>query len=225
MRQGTLTLIAGIIGMLSFSITTRAETVSDRLNSATVVLKETMSAPDKGIPRDLLDKAHCIVVVPGVKKAAFVVGGKYGRGFISCRDENRRWSSPGAMRMEGGSVGWQIGASETDVILLVMNESGMHRLLQSKFTLGASADVAAGPVGRNASAETDAKMTAQILSSSRSRGVFAGVSLNGSTLRDDIDENKALYGRRVNNRQIIMGKLHSPRTASEFIAALNRYSL
>ncbi len=225
MRQGTLTLIAGIIAMLSFSITTRAENVSDRLNTATVTLKEIMSAPDKGIPQDLLDKAHCIVVVPGVKKAAFVVGGKYGRGFISCRDENRGWSSPGAMRMEGGSVGWQIGASETDVVLLVMNESGMHRLLQSKFTLGASADIAAGPVGRNASAETDAKMTAQILSWSRSRGVFAGVSLNGATLRDDIDENKALYGKRLNNRQIIMGKLHAPRTASEFIATLNRYSL
>ncbi len=225
MRQGTLALIAGIIGMLSFSITARAETVSDRLNSATVALKEIMSAPDKGIPQDLLGKAHCIVVVPGVKKAAFVVGGKYGRGFISCRHENRRWSSPGAMRMEGGSVGWQIGASETDVVLLVMNESGMHRLLQSKFTLGASADVAAGPVGRNASAETDAKMTAQILSWSRSRGVFAGVSLNGATLRDDLDENKELYGRRLNNRQVIMGKLHAPRTASEFMAILNRYSL
>ncbi len=225
MRQATLTLIAGIFAMLSFSITTRAENVSDRLNTASVVLKEIMSAPDKGIPQDLLDKAHCIVVVPGVKKAAFVVGGKYGRGFISCRDEGRRWSSPGAMRMEGGSVGWQIGASETDVVLLVMNESGMHRLLQSKFTLGASADVAAGPVGRNASVETDARMTAQILSWSRSRGVFAGVSLNGATLRDDIDENRALYGRRLNNRQIIMGKLHAPRTASEFIATLNRYSL
>jgi lipid-binding SYLF domain-containing protein len=225
MRQGTLTLIAGIIAMLSFSITARAENVSDRLNTATVTLKEIMSAPDKGIPQDLLDKAHCIVVVPGVKKAAFVVGGKYGRGFISCRDQNRRWTSPGTMRMEGGSVGWQIGASETDVVLLVMNESGMHRLLQSKFTSGASADIAAGPVGRNASAETDAKMTAQILSWSRSRGVFAGVSLNGATLRDDIDENKALYGKRLNNRQIIMGKLHAPRAAYEFIATLNRYSL
>jgi lipid-binding SYLF domain-containing protein len=126
--------------------------------------------------------------------------------------------------MEGGSVGWQIGASETDVILLVMNETGMQRLLQSKFILGASADVAAGPLGRNASAETDAKMTAQILSWSRSRGVFAGVSLNGATLRDDRDENKALYGKRWTNRQIILGKRHAPRIASEFIATLNRYS-
>lgn len=224
MRQISLTLFAGIIGMLSFSMSAHGETVSERLNSATVVFNEIMKAPDKGIPQDLFDRAHCIVVVPGVKKAAFVVGGKYGRGFISCRDEHRRWSSPGNVRMEGGSVGWQIGASETDVVLLVLNESGMHRLLQSKFTLGASADVAAGPVGRNASAETDAKMTAQILSWSRSRGVFAGVSLNGATLRDDIDENRALYGRRLNNRQIIMGKLHAPRTASEFIATLNRYS-
>jgi SH3 domain-containing YSC84-like protein 1 len=219
-----LTLIAGMIAMLSFSVIAHAETVSERLAAATVTIKEIMNTPDKGIPQDLLHRAHCIAVVPGVRKAAFVVGGKYGRGFISCRDGNRGWISPGTVRMEGGSVGWQIGASETDVILLVMNESGMHRLLQSKFTLGASADVAAGPVGRNASAETDAKMTAQILSWSRSRGVFAGVSLNGATLRDDIDENKALYGKRLNNRQIIMGKLHAPRTASEFVATLNRYS-
>ena len=175
MAYRKLTLIAGIIAMFSFSTTARAETVSERLGSATGVMKEIMNTPDKGIPQDLLNRAHCTVVVPGVKKAAFVVGGKYGRGFISCRDGNGGWSSPGAMRMEGGSLGWQIGASETDVVLLVMNEGGMHRLLQSKFTLGASADVAAGPVGRNASAETDAKMTAQILSWSRSRGVFAGV--------------------------------------------------
>ena len=113
-----------------------AETVSERLANATVVLKKIMNAPDKGIPQDLLDGAHCIVVVPGVKKAAFVVGGKYGRGFMSCRDEHGHWSSPGAVRIEGGSLGWQIGASETDLILLVMNESGMQRLLQSKFTLG-----------------------------------------------------------------------------------------
>src|SRR5579884_3412933 len=193
MQQRILFLFASIMAMLSLSIQAHGETVSERLNSATVVLKEIMQAPDRGIPQDLMDKAQCIVIVPGVKKAAFVVGGKYGRGFISCRDGHGRWSSPGAMRMEGGSVGWQIGASETDVILLVMNETGMRRLLESKFTLGASADVAAGPVGRNAAAETDAKMTAQILSWSRSRGIFAGLSLNGATLRDDRDENKTLY--------------------------------
>jgi lipid-binding SYLF domain-containing protein len=212
------------MAILTLSIQAHGETVSERLGSATVVLKEIMEAPDRGIPEDLLDRSRCIVVVPGVKKAAFVIGGKYGRGFISCRDEHGRWSSPGAVRMEGGSVGWQIGASETDVILLVMNESGMRRLLESKFTLGASADVAAGPVGRNASAETDAKMTAQILSWSRSRGVFAGLSLNGATLRDDRDENRALYGKRWSNSRIIFGKLHAPRAASEFIATLNRYS-
>src|SRR5581483_11858592 len=169
----------------------------------------------------LLNGAQCIVVVAGVKKAGFVVGGKYGRGFISCRDKNRHWSTPGAVRMEGGSVGWQIGASETDVVLLVMNEGGMRRLLQSQFTLGASADVAAGPVGRNASAETDAKMTAQILSWSRSRGVFAGVSLNGATLREDTDENSALYGDRLSNRQIILGNVPAPVLVSEFITTLN----
>ena len=224
MRTRISTILASIIAMLSFATNIHAETVSERLGNATVVLKEMMKAPDKGIPQDLLDRAQCLVVVPGVKKAAFVVGGKYGRGFISCRDEHGRWTSPGAVRMEGGSVGWQIGASETDVILLVMNESGMHRLLESKFTLGASADVAAGPVGRNASAETDAKMTAQILSWSRSRGVFAGVSLNGATLRDDRDENRGLYGKPWSNRHIILSKLHAPHTASEFLATLNRYS-
>lgn len=225
MRQGILTLIAGIVSVLGLSTNIHAETVSERLSSATLVLKEIMDAPDQSIPQDLLDRAQCIVVVPGVKKAAFVVGGKYGRGFISCRDEAGRWSSPGAVRIEGGSVGWQIGASETDVVLLVMNERGMRRLLESKFTLGASADVAAGPVGRNASAQTDAKMTAQILSWSRSRGVFAGVSLTGATLRDDIDENRALYGKRWNNRHIILRKVHTPHAASEFVAALSRYSL
>ena len=216
--------MTGIVAMFSFSTTVLAETVSERLSTATEVLIEVMNTPDQGIPQDLLDKAHCLIVVPGVKKAAFVVGGKYGRGFLSCRDENRGWSAPGAVRMEGGSVGWQIGASETDVILLVMNQSGMRRLLESKFTLGASASVAAGPVGRNVSAETDAKMTAQILSWSRSRGVFAGVSLDGATLRDDIDENRALYGKRWKNRQIVRDKLHAPRTASDFLATLNRYS-
>jgi len=161
----------------------------DRLGDAATVFSEIMAAPDKGIPQDLLDKAHCIVIVPGLKKGAFIVGAKFGKGFVSCRNQKagRNWSAPGAVRVEGGSFGFQIGGSETDVVLLVMNKRGADRLLSSQFTLGGEGDVAAGPVGRNATAQTDAKFTAQILSWSRTRGIFAGVSLQGATLRQDAD--------------------------------------
>jgi len=159
----------------------------DRLNEAATVFTEIMGARDKGIRQDLLEDAH-IVIVPGVKKGAFIFGAKYGKGFLSCREKTRRnWSAPAAIRVEGGSVGFQIGGSETDVILLVMNERGADRLLSSQFTLGGEGDVAAGPVGRSATAQTDAKFTAEILSWSRARGVFAGISLQGATLRQDLD--------------------------------------
>ena len=182
---------ATVIGLISVA-GLRAENGVGAAEKRTLVLDEILSAPDKGIPDDLLDKAYCVVVVPGVKKIAFGVGAKYGRGFISCRDlaHHTGWGAPGAVRMEGGTLGFQIGASETDVVMLVMNESGMRRLLQSKFTLGAKAGVAAGPVGRTASAETDARLTAGILSWSRSRGVFAGLSVGGATLRNDLDQNQ-----------------------------------
>lgn len=216
-----------VIGLISCAAGLRAETASEQLKSATIVLDEILSAPDNGIPRDLLDRAYCVVVVPGVKKVAFGIGGKYGRGFISCRDlaHHTGWGAPGAVRMEGGSFGFQIGASETDVVMLVMNESGMRRLLQSKFTLGAKAGVAAGPVGRTASAETDAQLTAAILSWSRSRGVFAGLSVGGATLRNDLDQNQQLYGKRLSNLQIVRDKeARHPAAASEFLAMLNKYS-
>src|SRR3989454_2235306 len=159
-----------------------------RLNAAADVLSEVMAAPDKGIPKDLLDKAACAVIVPSVKKGAFIVGAKYGRGFIVCRNKNGRdWSAPGGVIIEGGSVGFQIGGSETDVIMLVMNEGAIDKLLSSKFTVGGDASVAAGPVGRTSSAETDAQLHAQILTYSRTRGLFAGVSLQGATLRPDDD--------------------------------------
>jgi len=211
-----------VIGLISVA-GLRAETASEQLKSATLVLDEILSAPDKGIPKDLLDKAYCVVVVPGVKKIAFGVGAKYGRGFISCRDlaHHTGWGAPGAVRMEGGSLGFQIGASET----VVMNESGMRRLLQSKFTLGAKAGVAAGPVGRTASAETDARLTAGILSWSRSRGVFAGLSVGGATLRNDLDQNQQLYGKRLSNQEIVRDKeARHPAAASEFLLMLNKYS-
>jgi len=196
-----------------------------RLNEAAVVFSEIMTSPDKGIPQDLLDKAQCIVVVPGLKKGAFIVGAKYGKGFVSCRGPHHTgWSAPGTIRVEGGSVGLQIGGSETDVVLLVMNQHGANRLLGDQFTLGGEGEVAAGPVGRNAAAQTDAKLTAEILSWSRTRGVFAGVSLQGATLRQDLEENAALYGRKLTNREIVESQVAPPPAASRLLSLLNRYS-
>lgn len=195
-----------------------------RLVEAADVLQEVMDTPDKGIPQDLLDKAHCAVVVPGLKKGAFIIGAKYGRGFMSCRTGNVGWSAPGAVRVEGGSVGFQIGGSETDVIMLVMNERGAKRLLSSKFTLGADAAVAAGPVGRHTSAETDAYMRAEILTWSRSRGVFAGVSLQGATLRPDAAAIKDLYGQEYANKDIVEKGIKPPASAAKLLGLLNKYS-
>jgi SH3 domain-containing YSC84-like protein 1 len=199
---------------------------SDRINRASAVFQEIMQAPDKGLPQPFLDKSQCVVVVPGLKKGAFIVGAKYGRGFLSCRHANGvGWSAPGAVRVEGGSFGFQIGGSETDVVMLVMNARGADRLLSSKFTLGGDASVAAGPVGRSAQAETDAYMTAEILTWSRSRGVFAGISLSGATLRQDLDSNRAIYGKSVTNREVVEGKVAEPKgAATEFVSVLNKYS-
>ncbi len=198
---------------------------ADRLEKSAVVFQEVMSAPDKGIPQELLEKAECVVVIPGLKKGAFIVGGKYGRGFFSCRKKGAPgWSAPGAVRIEGGSFGLQIGGSETDVVMLVMNDRGADRLLASKFTLGGDASVAAGPVGRSAQAETDAYMTAQILTWSRSRGVFAGISLSGATLRQDLDVNQMLYGKRLENKEIVRGTVAPPASAARFLSVLNKYS-
>ena len=148
-----------------------------RLDESAAVFSEVMATPDKGIPQEMLENAHCIVIVPGLKTAAFVVGGKYGKGYLSCRNKGGDgWSAPGTVRIEGGSVGFQIGGSETDLIMLVMNERGADKLLSSKFTLGAEGSVAAGPVGRTATAQTDAQMHAEILSWSRSQGLFAGLA-------------------------------------------------
>jgi lipid-binding SYLF domain-containing protein len=209
-----------------FSTGLRAEDKTQaRLQEATAVFSEIMATPDKGIPEDLLEKSHCIVVVPGMKKGAFIVGGEYGKGFVSCRQTGSTgWSAPGAVRMEGGSVGFQIGGSETDVVLLVMNSRGMDKLLSSKFTLGAEGEVAAGPVGRTANAQTDAKLTAEILSWSRTRGAFAGISLKGATLRSDVDDNQELYGKKLDNREIVTKNVAPPAAARGLIDALNRYS-
>ena len=198
----------------------------ERLQAAAESLKEVMDTPDKSIPQELLDKAQCIVIVPGLKKGAFIFGAKYGKGFVSCRRSGGvGWSAPGSIRVEGGSFGFQIGGAETDVFMLVMNQKGMDRLLSTKFTLGADASVAAGPVGRSTQAETDAALTAEILTWSRQRGLFAGISLSGATLREDEDWNRDLYGKKITNRDIIMkGNVPAPKDAASLMTELNRYS-
>ena len=200
--------------------------VDERLNDAAELFTEIMSAPDRSIPQGLLDKAPCLVIVPGLKKGAFVFGGKYGKGFAVCRAAGGQgWGPPAAIRIEGGSFGLQIGFSSSDVVLLIMNEGGMRRLTTSKFTIGGEATAAAGPVGRDTTAQTDAMMTAEILSWSRSKGVFAGVSLDGATLRNDLDENKAMYGKPWTSKQILNSGVKPPAAASRLLSTLNKYSM
>lgn len=195
-----------------------------RLGEAASVFSEIMATPDKGIPQDLLEKAHCIVIVPSLKTGAFIVGGKYGKGYLSCRKSGSGWSAPATVRIEGGSVGFQLGGSTTDLIMLVMSERGADKLLSSKFTLGAEGSVAAGPVGRTATAQTDAQMHAEILSWSRSQGLFAGLALEGATLRQDLDDNATLYGKKLENRDIVTGGRAAPKSAARLMALLNKYS-
>jgi lipid-binding SYLF domain-containing protein len=232
--QVTKFMLAALIALvISFGLFTsksvaRAkgdDDTTNRLNAAADVVSDMMGAPDKGIPKDLLDKAACVVVVPSVKKAAFIIGAKYGRGFIICRNKNGRgWSAPGGVRIEGGSFGLQIGGSATDVVMLLMNQGAIDKLLSSKFTIGADASAAAGPVGRTASAQTDAQLHAQLLTYSRAQGLFAGVSLDGATLRPDDDANKDMYGRKKSNRDVVLGTVKAPSTAVKLIAELNRQS-
>jgi lipid-binding SYLF domain-containing protein len=178
-----------------------------RLQESYDVMREVLNAPDKGIPHDMLDKAKCVIIVPSMKKGAFIVGASYGRGVMVCRsgeDFNGAWSAPAMFALEGGSFGFQAGGEATDYVILVMNDKGARSVMSSKVKLGGEASIAAGPVGRTSSAETDAVMNAEMLSWSRSKGVFAGVSLEGSTIRSDDEANKKLYGKDVNAKQIIV---------------------
>jgi SH3 domain-containing YSC84-like protein 1 len=209
--------------VLIFACAAHADNAGERLTRSAEVLKEIMATSDRGIPQDLLQKAECIVVVPGMKKGAFIVGANYGRGFVSCRKGRVGWSAPAGIRIEGGSIGFQIGGSETDVVMLVLNKRGADKLMSSKFTLGGDASVAAGPVGRTTTAETDALMHAEILSWSRSRGVFAGIALKGATLRADGDANKELYGEELETRRIVTATA-APKAAAPLTSVLNRYS-
>ena len=202
-----------------------AQEAVERMDTAARVLAEVMGTPERGIPQDLISRAHCVVIVPGVKKVGFIFGGRYGKGVVSCRGEGRKgWTGPSTVRIEGGSFGLQIGASATDFVLLVMNERGAEKLIESKFTLGGDAAVAGGPVGRSAQAQTDAQMHAHILSYSRSRGVFAGISLEGATLRPAHDDNRTIYGKGVTAKAILNGEIPAPESSRNLIATLTKYS-
>ncbi len=193
--------------------------------NATEDLHELLTASDKGIPRNLLSKAECVIVIPDLKKGGFIVGGEYGRGLFSCRKENGvGWSAPGFVKIVGGKFGLLIGGAEADVVMLVMNADGMRHLLSDKFQLGGEASAAAGPVGRNASALTDATMRAEILTYSRQRGIFGGLDLSGSAVMQDADSIYETYGEHLKNKQIVLGGIRTPERALPFVKALDHFS-
>lgn len=220
-------LLAGTITAVKAADTETKDKINDRLHNSANVMKEILNMPD-GIPHSFLDKARCVIVLPNVVKGAFVVGASYGRGAMVCRtgpDFSGQWGPPAMYQLEEGSVGFQIGGQATDFVLLVMNDHGMRSLLDSKVKLGADATVAAGPVGRDAQAATDAQMNAEILTYSRARGVFAGVSLNGASLRPDNDANATLYGSGVTAHSIVTGKTpNTPDSAQQLDTTLNQAS-
>ncbi len=212
-----------VLGILL--LTTAAFSASEpatRIEEAAKVFKEVMAIPEKEIPRELLEKAECVAIVPGLKKGGFIVGAQYGKGVMTCRTASG-WSGPSTIRIEGGSIGAQIGAGESDVVLVVMNKGGAEKLMKSEFTIGGEAGAMAGPVGRNSSAKTDAYLNAQILSYARSRGAFAGITLNGATLRSDDKDNAELYGKAVTHKDILMGVEKAPAAASPLMAAIRPY--
>jgi lipid-binding SYLF domain-containing protein len=213
-----LVLVSAVLTGAAFA----ANEAIERCDRAAEVLDEVMGTPEQSIPNDLLSKAESVAIIPGVKKVGLGFGGKYGKGVIVCRTANG-WSGPSTVRIEGGSIGFQIGGSSTDVVLLVMNKKGAEKLLESKFTLGADAAVAGGPVGRSAQAQTDAQMHAEILSYSRSRGAFAGVSLEGATLRPDDDDNKKIYGKKVEPKEILNGSIAAPPSTAALAKALDKH--
>jgi lipid-binding SYLF domain-containing protein len=220
----TLSSLLLIIGLSAGPILAAAsDEDTQRLKASGEVLTEIMGTPDKSIPQNLFQKAYCVVVIPSMKKAGFIFSGKYGRGFASCRKEAGGWTAPAGLRVEGGGFGLQIGGSETDLVMLVMSKKGMDGILSSKFTLGGEVSAAAGPVGRDSTAQTDATMRADILSWSRSRGVFGGLSLQGGTLRADEETDKALYGSNVTSKEILTGSTPAPAGSEAFLGKLVQY--
>jgi lipid-binding SYLF domain-containing protein len=199
--------------------------VDQRLAAATEDLNAMMNASDKGIPQDLLHKASCVVVIPNLKKGGFIVGAEYGAGFFTCRKPSGvGWSAPGNIKVTGGKFGLLIGGAETDVVMLIMNQSGMEHLLSDHFQLGGEASAAAGPIGRDASAMTDAELHAEILTYSRQRGLFGGLDLSGAAITADKDANRAMYGRDISNKEIVTGDVHTPADAKDFVHTLDRIS-
>lgn len=216
-----------VLAMIGLPLPAQDTKEAERLENCGTVLKEILDIPDD-IPQDLLDKSECVVVYPSVLKAAFVIGGSYGRGAMTCRTGEHYtgpWSAPTMMALEGGSIGFQIGGQATDFVLLIMNDRGAHSILSNKVKLGADASVAAGPKGRNATAETDVTMRAEVLSYSRARGLFAGISLEGSTVRPDNDANERVYGKKLEAESIVFkGAVAVPPPAQKMVASLNQKS-
>jgi lipid-binding SYLF domain-containing protein len=221
MRLIHLCALVAVAGAL---LPAQEETPDKRLRHSSEVLHEIMATPDKAIPRGLLNRAECIAVVPEMKKAAFVVGGEYGRGYAMCRTSEGRWSAPAPIRLAGGSLGIQLGADSTDIVFLVMNDRGMQYLLSDKFKVGADATAAAGPVGRDAAANTDAQMHAEILSWSRTRGLFAGAALDGTAVEHDGSETEKLYGHPMSAREIVDGHTRIPEAARPLVHEMDEIS-
>lgn len=198
---------------------------SKRLERATQVFSEIMGTPDKGIPVELLDKAECVAIVPGLKKGGIGIGGRYGKGIVMCRKGDRRWTAPSFLTIEGGSFGFQLGYTQIDIVMLIMNRHGIESLVGDKFTVGADASAAAGPVGRHAQADTDIKLSAEILTYSRAKGLFAGIALNGAVCKQDRDDNRDFYGHEISARQILIdGSVPMPEQADNLARALSRQS-
>lgn len=219
-----LTLIVSLCTLSLFADDEPKESkVTDRVQSAADVLNEIQSAPDSGIPQEILGSSECVAVVPSMLKGGFIVGAKYGRGLASCRTE-KGWSAPAFFSVAGGSVGFQIGGQAVDLVMLIMNKDGMRHLLSSQFALGADASVAAGPVGRHAEGNTDWKMRAQVLTYSRARGIFAGISLNGAVVKQDKDSTREFYGHMVTSRSILTGAVEAPAAANPFLTTLAKWA-
>lgn len=221
-----LTIVGLALGLSAFAQEQdqgkhEAGKVADRAQAAARVLSEITAAPDKGIPGSVMSKAKCVIVIPGVKKAGLGIGGRYGRGYATCRDANG-WSAPAPTFLGGGSWGAQIGGEAVDLVMLVMNDQGVQKLLSSKVEIGVDASAAAGPIGRSASAGTDIKMNSEILSYSRAKGLFAGVELNGASLKQDNDSTKELYGKEVPFRDILSGQAQTPPAAAPFVAEVKK---
>jgi lipid-binding SYLF domain-containing protein len=225
MKKLVLVTLSVCISALLFAADepARESKASDRAQAAADILNEIQSAPDSGIPREILSRADCVAVVPSMLKGGFVVGGKYGRGLASCRTSNG-WSAPAFFTVKGGSFGFQIGGQAVDLVMLIMNNEGMQRLLSSQVALGADASVAAGPVGRHAEGNTDWKMRAQVLTYSRARGVFAGVSLNGAVLKQDKDSTRNFYGHMVTFKAALTGEVEPPAAAHPFLSSLAKWA-